>query len=150
SRAKLSAGKSGSGYEKGLIPVDRSMNGSGASGKNRRAAPRSPPCTSVPIPKFAGICGAEKSRRTMAVALTLLALLIELIVGYPDRLLRAIGHPVTWIGRLIGMMDGALNRESVGDGMRRGVGVAAVIVLAGVVGVIAAAAQGALLLLPFG
>ena len=40
----------------------------------------------------------------MAVALTLLALLIELAVGYPDRLFRAIGHPVTWIGRLITLL----------------------------------------------
>ena len=38
----------------------------------------------------------------MTVALTLLALLIELMVGYPDWLARAIGHPVTWMGRLIG------------------------------------------------
>ena len=48
----------------------------------------------------------------MTVALTFLALLIELAVGYPDRLLRAIGHPVTWIGRLIGLLDRLLNHES--------------------------------------
>src|SRR5258708_26350011 len=116
------------------------MNGSGGAGKSRRAASRSPPCTS----------GAEKSRGTMAVALTLLALLIELTVGYPDRLLRAIGHPVAWMGRLLGMMDAALNRESVGETARRSLGAAAIVVLIGVVGVIAAGVQGALLLLPFG
>ncbi len=86
----------------------------------------------------------------MAVALTLLALLIELTVGYPDRLLRAIGHPVTWMGRLLGMMDAALNRESVGETARRSLGVAAIVVLIGVVGMIAAGVQSALLLLPFG
>ncbi len=86
----------------------------------------------------------------MAVALTLLALLIELTVGYPDRLLRAIGHPVTWMGRLLGMMDAALNRESVGETARRSLGAAAIVVLIGVVGVIAAGVQSALLLLPFG
>ena len=37
----------------------------------------------------------------MSVALALLAMLIELCLGYPQFLLRAIGHPVTWIGRLI-------------------------------------------------
>ena len=86
----------------------------------------------------------------MAVALTLLALLIELTVGYPDRLLRAIGHPVAWMGRLLGMMDAALNRESVGETARRSLGAAAIVVLIGVVGMIAAGVQSALLLLPFG
>jgi len=43
----------------------------------------------------------------MVVWLALLALLIELMVGYPDRLARAIGHPVSWIGRLIGALGGA-------------------------------------------
>src|SRR5258708_19537971 len=102
------------------------MNGSGGAGKSRRAASRSPPCTS----------GAEKSRGTMAVALTLLALLIELTVGYPDRLLRAIGHPVTWMGRLLGMMDAALNPESVGETGRRSLGGAAIVMLIGVFAII--------------
>ena len=41
----------------------------------------------------------------MAAPLTLLAVLIELTFGYPDRLARAIGHPVTWMGRLIALLD---------------------------------------------
>ena len=41
----------------------------------------------------------------MAAPLTLLALLIELMVGYPDRLVQSIGHPVTWMGRLIAWLD---------------------------------------------
>ena len=65
----------------------------------------------------------------MAVALTLLALLIEATVGYPERLLRAIGHPVTWIGRLIGLLDRTLNHESMSDASRRAAGVAAVLIL---------------------
>ena len=32
------------------------------------------------------------------------------MVGYPDRLVRAIGHPVIWIGKLIDLLDRALNR----------------------------------------
>ena len=32
------------------------------------------------------------------------------MVGYPDRLLRAIGHPVIWMGRLIDLLDRGLNR----------------------------------------
>jgi adenosylcobinamide-phosphate synthase len=46
----------------------------------------------------------------MDAALALVALLIEAIVGYPDRLLRAIGHPVIWMGGLIARLDRALNR----------------------------------------
>ncbi len=37
----------------------------------------------------------------MSAVLTLLALLIEDAFGYPDWLAQRIGHPVTWIGRLI-------------------------------------------------
>jgi adenosylcobinamide-phosphate synthase len=53
----------------------------------------------------------------------LLAMSVELALGYPDGLFRAIGHPVTWIGRLIGALDAGLNRGS--PGRRRGMGVAA-------------------------
>ncbi len=86
----------------------------------------------------------------MAVALTLLALLIELAVGYPDRLFRAIGHPVTWIGRLIGLLDRLLNHESMSDASRRAAGVAAVLILIVVVAGVAFALERSLLLLPFG
>jgi adenosylcobinamide-phosphate synthase len=86
----------------------------------------------------------------MAVALTLLALLIELIVGYPDWLARAIGHPVTWIGRLIGALDAAWNRTGAGDRTRRLMGVLAVALLVAVVGVVALVVQRGLLTLPFG
>ena len=86
----------------------------------------------------------------MAVALTLLALLIELAVGYPDRLFRAIGHPVTWIGRLIGLLDRLLNHESMSDASRRAAGVAAVLILVVVVAGVAFALERSLLLLPFG
>ena len=47
----------------------------------------------------------------MSFGLALLAVAIELLVGYPDRLLRAIGHPVIWIGNLISMLDRALNAD---------------------------------------
>jgi len=46
-------------------------------------------------------------------------MLIELCLGYPHFLLRAIGHPVIWIGRLIGALDRALNRETMSAGVRR-------------------------------
>ncbi|KQP32276.1 adenosylcobinamide-phosphate synthase CbiB [Methylobacterium sp. Leaf100] len=43
------------------------------------------------------------------LAILLLALTVEAAAGYPDRLYRALGHPVTWIGALIGRLDGGLN-----------------------------------------
>ena len=86
----------------------------------------------------------------MAAPLTLLALLIELMVGYPDRLMQSIGHPVTWMGRLIAWLDKHLNRESAGAETRRRAGAAALLVLFTVVGVVAFVIEQALLLLPFG
>ena len=86
----------------------------------------------------------------MAAPLTLLALLIELMVGYPDRLMKSIGHPVTWMGRLIAWLDKHLNRESAGAETRRRAGAAALLVLFTVVGGIAFVIEQALLLLPFG
>jgi adenosylcobinamide-phosphate synthase len=47
----------------------------------------------------------------MALSLALMAGAVEAGVGYPDILYRAIGHPVTWIGRLIAWADGRWNSE---------------------------------------
>ncbi len=76
-------------------------------------------------------------------------MLIELCVGYPERLTRAIGHPVTWIGRLIEQCDRHLNRE-IASGLRRIMGTLAIVVLLGVIGAIAFVAQSLLLRLPYG
>jgi adenosylcobinamide-phosphate synthase len=86
----------------------------------------------------------------MAVTLALLALLIELIVGYPGRLLRAIGHPVTWMGRLIAALDRALNHESMSDAKRRAAGALALVVIIGLPAIIGYLAECAILLLPLG
>ena len=50
----------------------------------------------------------------MEIFLAPLALLIERQFGYPMRLIRAIGHPVIWQGRLIGLLDARLNRPGLG------------------------------------
>jgi adenosylcobinamide-phosphate synthase len=65
----------------------------------------------------------------MPAALACLALLIEALVGYPDRLAHAIGHPVTWMGRLIGLLDIASNRESMSAGGRRAAGAVALVIV---------------------
>lgn len=66
-----------------------------------------------------------------------LALAVEASAGYPDALYRAVGHPVTWIGRLIGALDHGLNRG--GEIRRRTGGVASLLILIAVVGGIALA-----------
>jgi adenosylcobinamide-phosphate synthase len=86
----------------------------------------------------------------MSVALALLAMLIELCVGYPRVLLRAVGHPVTWMGGLIGLLDRKLNRDAADASRRRAAGVVAVLILLGVVGSIALVVECALFVAPFG
>jgi adenosylcobinamide-phosphate synthase len=86
----------------------------------------------------------------MFVALALLAMLIELCLGYPQALLRVVGHPVTWIGRLIAVLDRLLNRETADPSLRRGAGLVAVLLLLGIVGSIAVVVERELLRLPLG
>lgn len=77
-------------------------------------------------------------------------MLIELCFGYPERVASAAGHPVTWIGRLIGALDRLLNRETVRAIARRAAGIVAVLILIVVVGTVAFVAEHELLRLPFG
>ena len=86
----------------------------------------------------------------MTVALTLVALLIELAVGYPDRLVRAIGHPVTWMGALIAGLDQKGNRDGADPRLRRLMGALAMTILVSLTAVLAWLAQRHLLMLPFG
>jgi adenosylcobinamide-phosphate synthase len=82
----------------------------------------------------------------MFVALALTAMVIELCLGYPSILLRIIGHPVIWIGALIGLLDRRLNRKDAGCGS----GIIAVLIVFVIVGSAAALAQHILFRLPFG
>ncbi len=66
-------------------------------------------------------------------------LLLEGLLGYPQALFRAIGHPVTWIGGLIARLDRSLNRQDWSFFVRRIMGVLALIILLGVTGGIALA-----------
>jgi adenosylcobinamide-phosphate synthase len=86
----------------------------------------------------------------MSVALALLAMLLELCLGYPRRLTAAIGHPVTWIGGVIGAFDRTLNRNAAETGPRRAAGFIALLIVLAIVGSIAFVIEYALLRLPFG
>ena len=79
----------------------------------------------------------------MGALLPLLAMLAELATGYPGAVLRWIGHPVIWIGALIGGLERRLNH---GSGRRRRLsGIAAIAVVAAVA---AGAGAGLAALLP--
>jgi adenosylcobinamide-phosphate synthase len=87
----------------------------------------------------------------MSVALALVAMLIELSFGYPEFLLRAIGHPVTWIGRLIAALDRWLNPPPFPASRERQIaGVAALLMLIAIVGTVTVIVERALFRVPFG
>lgn len=62
----------------------------------------------------------------------LAAVVFEALAGYPDAVFRAIGHPVTWLGRLIAWCDRTWNSEQDAYETRRAWGVATVLLLVAV------------------
>ena len=82
--------------------------------------------------------------------LTLLALLIEDAFGYPDWLAQRTGHPATWIGRLIDVLDLRLNRDGDDPARRRAAGVLALFIIIAITGTAAFLIARGLLFLPFG
>ena len=71
----------------------------------------------------------------------LVAMAIDLALGWPDRLYAAIGHPVTWIGALIRWMDQRFNHDTASDLVRRSAGVLTAVVVIGVAGGLAYGVQ---------
>jgi adenosylcobinamide-phosphate synthase len=86
----------------------------------------------------------------MFAALALLAMLIELVLGYPQALVRAVGHPATWMGAFIRALDRALNQDSAAPNWRRSASIVAVLILLGIVGSTAFLIEVGLLRLPYG
>jgi adenosylcobinamide-phosphate synthase len=68
----------------------------------------------------------------MFVSSALAALVIEAAFGYPQALVRRIGHPVMWIGALIAWADRRWNRAADSFAVRRVWGVALVVGLAAI------------------
>ncbi|MFC2969104.1 adenosylcobinamide-phosphate synthase CbiB [Acidimangrovimonas pyrenivorans] len=59
----------------------------------------------------------------MSAALAMLiALTIDACFGWPDRLFARIGHPVTWLGRVIGALERRLNRPGSAAALRLAAG----------------------------
>ncbi|WP_108502137.1 adenosylcobinamide-phosphate synthase CbiB [Paracoccus indicus] len=63
-------------------------------------------------------------------SVALIALILDALIGWPAWLFRHIGHPVTWLGRLIAALDRRMNR---GGWRRAKGGVAVVLVIAAAV-----------------
>ncbi len=86
----------------------------------------------------------------MSVLLAFLSLLIERFAGYPEPLLKAVGHPVTWIGGLVGWLDRNFNRDEEPEDRRRRNGIIAAAVIVLVPTLAAAALGGIFSLIPLG
>jgi adenosylcobinamide-phosphate synthase len=87
---------------------------------------------------------------TVFLTMVFLALLIEAVMGYPDWLVRSAGHPVMWMGRLIGFLDGALNHDCMTSASRKAAGVASLLIVIGIAGGAALILGLGLFRLPFG
>ncbi|MGB5869582.1 MAG: adenosylcobinamide-phosphate synthase CbiB [Albidovulum sp.] len=59
----------------------------------------------------------------------LIALAIDAAIGWPKPVFAAIGHPVTWIGKLIDRLDGWLNLEETEPKDRKIAGIAAALLV---------------------
>jgi adenosylcobinamide-phosphate synthase len=79
-----------------------------------------------------------------SLPLALAALAVEALIGYPAPLYRAIGHPVTWMGRWLKILEARLNRLELSFAARRALGVAALSLTLASVALVAWAATRAL------
>ena len=86
----------------------------------------------------------------MSAIVTLLALFVEAIFGYPQPVLQIVGHPVTWIGAMIAWLDRVLNHDAMSSLSRRLAGFIALGVTLFACGAVASVIEQRLLQLPFG
>jgi adenosylcobinamide-phosphate synthase len=64
-----------------------------------------------------------------SVSILIAASGLEAVLAYPAPVFRAIGHPVSWIGALLALLDSRLNQPGRSFAVRRAAGAAAVAVL---------------------
>jgi adenosylcobinamide-phosphate synthase len=79
-----------------------------------------------------------------SLPLALAALAVEALIGYPPPLYRAIGHPVTWMGRWLGVLEALFNRPKLSFATRRALGVVVLCLYLAPVALVAWAATRAL------
>ncbi|UPK05662.1 adenosylcobinamide-phosphate synthase CbiB [Bradyrhizobium sp. 170] len=61
-----------------------------------------------------------------------MAMMVDALLGWPNGLFARVGHPVTWLGRLINILDISLNRTIDPSGVRRIAGAAVATFVIGV------------------
>ena len=62
---------------------------------------------------------------SLSLPLALAAAVLEALIGYPASLYRAIGHPVTWMGRWLAWLEARFNHADASFAARRAAGVVA-------------------------
>ena len=70
-------------------------------------------------------------------AIVLGALVLEACIGYPRALLTTIGHPVTWMGRVLERLERHWNDHRNSERTRRFLGILTVVIVAGSAAVVA-------------
>lgn len=74
---------------------------------------------------------------TTTALILLLALAIDAGYGYPENLLRAAGHPVTWMGYIISVFDRKFNKPGLSFDARKQAGISAMTLIVGSVALFA-------------
>ena len=69
------------------------------------------------------------------------ALVLDGLLGWPNGLYLRIGHPVTWLGRLVEVLDASWNRKDHAGWVRRAAGAVAAIAVIALAGTLAFAVQ---------
>lgn len=82
--------------------------------------------------------------------LAVAAALLEVCIGYPAVIYRAIGHPVGWMGRLLGLLEALLNKQKYSAVGRRYLGAATLSLYLSVCGLAAFSIVWMSLKIPFG
>ena len=82
---------------------------------------------------------------SLSLPLALAATIVEALIGYPAPLYRAIGHPVTWMGRWLAGLEALANRPAFSFAARRAMGVVVLLIYLTAIGLVAWLATRALL-----
>ena len=82
----------------------------------------------------------------LSLPLALAATIVEALIGYPAPLYRAIGHPVTWMGRWLAGLEALANQPALSFAARRALGVGVLLVYLASIALVAWLATRALLL----
>jgi adenosylcobinamide-phosphate synthase len=69
---------------------------------------------------------------------------VDAVLGWPDGLFARVGHPVSWLGRLIGSLDARWNRTTDAPWTRRAAGIVAALVVIALASGLALAVQAAM------